>query len=135
MKLIIYGKNDALTHSVALNPVPQCNACYAYTTLYEYWIANFGLPEKILVTDNATEYINNEVIKLCQLYNLKQKPRTSHTPWTNGLGESMNRSLQEHLRCIIKANDTKCTDWSTDVKLFPLPYNSQIIIFKYHHMK
>ena len=92
---------DAFTHYVALNPVPHCNAYYAYTTLYEHWIANCGLPE-ILVTDNGTEFINNEIITLCHLYNIKHKPRTSHAPWTNGLVEGMNRSLQEYLRCIIK---------------------------------
>ena len=37
----------------------------------------------------------------------------------------MNCSLQEYLRCIINGNDTRYTDWSTDVKLFPLSYNSQ----------
>ena len=99
---------DAFTHYVALNPVPHCNAYYAYTTLYEHWIAKFGLPE-ILVTDNGTEFINNEIITLCHLYNIKHKPRTSHSPWTNGLG------------C-----DTRYTEWSADVKLFPLSYNSQI---------
>ena len=46
---------DAFTHYVALNPVPHCKVCFAYTTLYEYWIAKFGLPE-ILVTDNGTEF-------------------------------------------------------------------------------
>ena len=116
---------DAFTHYVALNTVPHCNAYYAYTTLYEHWIAKFGLPE-ILVTDNGTEFINNEIITLCQLYNIKQKPRTSHAPWTNGLVEGMNRSLQEYLRCIINGNDTKYIEWSADVKLFPLAYNSQI---------
>ena len=50
----------------------------------------------------------------------KHKPRTSHAPWTNGLVEGMNRSLQEYLRCIINCNDTKYTEWSADVKLFPL---------------
>ena len=116
---------DAFTHYVALNPVPHCNAYYAYTTLYEHWIAKFGLPE-ILVTDNGTEFINNEIITLCHLYNIKHKPRTSHAPWTNGLVEGMNRSLQEYLRCIINGNDTKYTEWSADVKLFPLAYSSQI---------
>ena len=116
---------DAFTHYVALNPVPHCNAYYAYTTLYEHWIAKFGLPE-ILITDNGTEFINNEIITLCHLYNIKHKPRTSHAPWTNGLVEGMNRSLQEYLRCIINGNDTKYTEWSADVKLFPLAYNSQI---------
>ena len=116
---------DAFTHYVALNPVPNCNAYYAYTTLYEHWIAKFGIPE-ILVTDNGTEFINNEIITLCHLYNIKHKPRTSQAPWTNGLVEGINRSLQEYLRCIINGNDTKYTEWSADVKLFPLAYNSQI---------
>ena len=91
---------DAFTHYVALNPVPHCNAYYAYTTVFEHWIAKFGLPE-ILVTDNGTELINNEIITLCQLYNIQHKPRTSHAPWTNVLVEDMNRSLQEYLRGII----------------------------------
>ena len=116
---------DAFTHYVALNPVPHCNAYYAYTTLYEHWITKFGLPE-ILVTDNSTEFINNEIITLCQLYKIKHKPRTSHAPWTKGSVEGMNRSLQEYLRCIINGNNTRYTEWSADVKLFPLSYNSQI---------
>ena len=33
---------DAFTHYAALNSVPQCDAYYAYTTLYEHWIAYFG---------------------------------------------------------------------------------------------
>ena len=51
---------DAFTHYVEFNPVTHCNAYYAYTTLYEHWIANIGLPE-ILVTDNGTEFINNVI--------------------------------------------------------------------------
>ena len=99
---------DAFTHYVALNTKPQCNAYYAYTTLYEHWIAKLGLPE-ILVTDNGTEFINNGSITLCHLYNFKHKPRTSHAPWTNRLVEGMKRSLQEYLRCIINGNDTRYT--------------------------
>ena len=60
---------DASTQYVALNPVPHCNAYYAYTTLYEHWIAKLGLPE-ILVTDNGTEFNNIEIITLCLLYNI-----------------------------------------------------------------
>ena len=55
---------------------------------------------------------------------MKHKPRTSHAPWTNGLVKGMNRSLQEYLRCIINGNDTRYTERSADVKLFPLSYNS-----------
>ena len=116
---------DAFTHYVALNPVPHCNAYYAYTTLYEHWIAKFGLLE-ILVTDNGTEFINKEIITLSHLYKIKHKPRISHAPWTNRLVEGMNSSLQEYLRCIINGNDTRYTEWSSDVRLFPLSYNSKI---------
>ena len=118
--------DDAFTHCAALNPLPHCNAYYAYTTLYEHCIAKFGLPE-ILVTDDGTEFINNEIITLCHLYNIKHKPRTSHAPWTNGLVEDMNRSFQKYLRCILNGNDTRYTELSADVKLFPLSYNSQIM--------
>ena len=52
---------DAFTHNAAPNSVPHCNTYHPYTTSYEYWIAEFGLPE-ILVTDNGTEYINKENI-------------------------------------------------------------------------
>ena len=41
---------DAFTHYVALNPVPHCNAYYAYTTLYELWIAKFVYPKAWLQT-------------------------------------------------------------------------------------
>ena len=115
---------DVFTQYVALNPVPHCNGYYAYTTIYEHWIAKFGLPE-ILISDNGTEF-NNEIITLCHLYNFKHKPHTSHALWTNGLVESKNHSLQEYIRCIINGNDTRYTECSTDVKLFPLSYNSRI---------
>ena len=100
---------DAFAHYVALNPVRHCNAYYANTTLYENWIGKFGLTE-ILVTDNGTEFINNEIITICHLCNIKHKPHASHAPWTNGLVEGMNRSLQEYLRCIINGNDTRYTE-------------------------
>ena len=116
---------EAFTHYVALNPVPHCNPYYAYTTLYEHWISKFGLPER-LATYNDSKFINNEIITLCHLYNIKLKRRTSHAPSTKGLVEDMNRSLQEYLRCIINGNDTRYTEWSAYVNFFPLAYNSQI---------
>ena len=106
---------DAFTHHVAISRLPHCNVYYAYTTLYEHWIEKFGLL-KVLVTDKGNDFMNNEIITLCHLYNSKHKPRTSHLPWVNGLVEDMNRSLQEYLRCINNGNDTRYTEWSTDVK-------------------
>ena len=105
--------------------MPHFKDYYAYTTLYEHWIAKFGLPE-IFVTDNGTQFINNDIITLSQFYKIKQNPRTSHAPRTKGLVEGMNRSIQEYLGCIINVNDTKYTEWPTDLRLLQLAYNSQI---------
>ena len=80
---------EAFTHYLSLKPKPHCNAYYAYTRLYKNWIVKFGLP-KILVTGTGTEFINNEIIALCHLYNNKYKPRTSHAPRFIGLVEGMN---------------------------------------------
>ena len=88
---------DAFTHYVALNPVPLCYAYYAHTTLYERWIAKFALPN-ILVTDNGTEFINNDIITLCHLFKIQHKPRISHAPGTIGLVEDTKLSLQEYVR-------------------------------------
>ena len=74
---------DAFTQNVVLNHVPHANAYNAYTLLYEHWIAKLRLPET-LVTDKGTELINNEILPLCYPYNITQKTRTSHAPWTNG---------------------------------------------------
>ena len=57
---------DAFKHYVALKIVPNCNAYYAYLSLYEFWIEKIGLTE-IIVTDNGTELINIEMITLCHL--------------------------------------------------------------------
>ena len=53
-------------------------------------------------------------------------PRTSHAPWTYRLVKGMNSSLHEYLRCIIYGDDNKNTEWSTDLELLPVAYNSQI---------
>ena len=62
----------------------------------------------------------------CHLSKIKDKPIISYAPWTNGIVEGMNRSLQDYLRYLINGNDKKNIDWSTDVKLVPLEHNSQI---------
>ena len=61
---------DAFAHCVPLNPLPHCNAYYAYSTLYKYCLAKFGLSE-IRVSEKGTELIIIEIITLCHLYNIK----------------------------------------------------------------
>ena len=53
-------------------------------------------------------------------------PQTSHAPWTIALVEGMNRLLKEYLRCNINGDFRKNTEWSKDLKFFPLTISSQI---------
>ena len=113
---------DAFTHFVAINPIPHCNAYYAYTTVYENWKAKFGLPE-ILVPDELSVFFNNEINTLCYLYTIKDKLRKTHAPWTNGLVKGIKYSLKECLRCLINNDDRK-------TKL-----NKSQKLMDYHHIK
>ena len=84
---------------------------------------------KNLVTDNGKEFINNEIITECNLYNIKHKPRKSHPSLTNELVEGMNRSRQEYSRSKINGNNRKDTETPSDVKIFPSAFESQITTF------
>ena len=54
---------DAFAHYEALNPVPHCNAYYAYTTLNEHWIAKFGLPQKPFYRYNFIDLVKKEIVQ------------------------------------------------------------------------
>ena len=59
--------------------------------------AIFASPE-ILVKESGTKFITIEIITISSLYDIKQKPRSSHDSLTNGLVEVLNRSLQKILQ-------------------------------------
>ena len=88
---------DAFTHYVVVNPQPHCNAFYAYTTLYEQWIAKFGLTE-ILFPDNGTEIINNEIITFCHFYSIKRKPGTALEPFNTRLPPLYNKQKSKTIQ-------------------------------------
>ena len=83
---------DAISHYVTIMCAPKNNALYAFTALFEHWFMKFGLPEEIR-SDNGSEYINTELIHLCNYFEIKFKPSTTHAPWTNGLVEGKNRLI------------------------------------------
>ena len=111
------GKNLALPDTLSGNTPPELLT--RKTTVEIPKNIKFYLAENETSPRLECKYANKNA-------NIKHKPRTSQAPWTNGLVEGMNRSLQEYLRCIINGNDTRYTEWSAEVKLFPLAYKSQI---------
>ena len=66
-------------------------------TLLHNWVIKFG-PSVYLVTDRGSKYVNKEMAHLCTIMGIRHSPRTSYSPWRNGLVEVPNRNLGTHLR-------------------------------------
>ena len=111
---------DAFSHYVTIMCAPKNNAHYAFTALFEHWFMKFGLPEEIR-SDNGSEYINTELIHLCNYFEIKFKTSTKCAPWTNGLIEGTNRIIGQFIRTLL---DEKYHNWSRKAKFFPYAYNT-----------
>ena len=117
----VYVIVDAFTRYVVLHPSPKNDAANALTVLFDHWIVKLRIPE-ILETDNGNEYINRDFTHFRRTYNIKLKPRTPYSPWSNGLVENSNRQLNTFLRTIL---DSQYDTWSQKTKTLPFAFNSQ----------
>ena len=59
---------------------------------------------------------------LCTLMGIGHAPRTSHSPWTNGLVEVQNKKL-EHISRPFLQNTPE--NWSQQVHMYAYAHNSQ----------
>ena len=75
-----------------------------------------------LVTDRGSEYVNKEIAYLCTLMGNRNSPRTTYSPWTNGLVEVQNRNLGTHLRMFL--HDTP-KDWAFQDHMYAYAHKSQ----------
>ena len=97
------------------------NPITAIKTLLHHWIIKFG-PLIYLVTDRGSEYVYKEMAHLCTIMGIRHSPRTTYSPWTNGLVEVQNRNLGTHLRMFL--HDTP-KDWAFQVHMYAYAHNSQ----------
>ena len=89
---------DASSHFVVTVLIKSNNARTA-KLFYTIGFSKFG-PPIYLVTDRGSEYVKKEMAHLCTLMGIRHSPRTTYSPWTNGLVEVQNRNLGTHLRMI-----------------------------------
>ena len=75
---------DSLSHFTVTDPIKSKNAKTAVKTLLHHWTIKYG-PSIYLVTDRGSEYKNKNMAHLCILMRIRHSPRTSYSPWTNGL--------------------------------------------------
>ncbi|GBN70819.1 Transposon Tf2-6 polyprotein, partial [Araneus ventricosus] len=58
------------------------------------YFANFGLP-KFLITDNATNFISNEMVEFLDRLNIQHRKSSIYYPMANGLLERAHRTMKE----------------------------------------
>ena len=58
----------------------------------KHWIAIHG-PPKVVLSDNGSEFNNEEFRDMCQNFNIEVKTTAAYSPWSNGLCERHNQTL------------------------------------------
>ena len=75
-------------------------------------ISIFGFPRKI-ITDNATTFKSNKMVKFCSNYNIILAHSTAYYTKGNGLEESSNKSLVRIIKKLLSENKRV---WNTKLK-------------------
>ena len=72
-------------------PVTNTGA-QATISAVEKWIHSLGIPQSI-VHDRGTAFINTEFLNWTKELGITLRPRTAHSPWTNGKIETQNQRV------------------------------------------
>ena len=89
-------------------PVTNTGA-QATISAVEKWIHSFGIPQPI-VHDRGTAFINNEFINWTKELGITLRPRTAHSPWTNGKIETQNQHIARYWQKFLNEAGNK---WSS----------------------
>ena len=85
---------DAFSRFLTVYPVRNTTTV-ATITAVEKWMLSFGIPQSI-IHDRCTAFINTEFIKCTKELGITQRPRTAHSPWTNGKIETQNQHIARY---------------------------------------
>ena len=82
---------DAFSQFLMVYPVTNTGAQVTISAV-EKWIHSFGIPQSIL-HDRGTASNNTEFINWTKELGVTLRPRTAHSPWTNGKMESQIQNI------------------------------------------
>ena len=83
---------------------------------------------RLLVTDNAKEYLAKKVQEELQKRGIRFRPTTPYTPQENALAERINRTLMEKVRAILSHSQLPDVHWQDTLYDAVFKYN-----LTYHH--
>ena len=91
---------DYLSRYVELVSRPNREAVGVAEALRDNIICRHSCP-RILISDNAPEFVGSVLTKLCQFYHIKKVATTPYHPSSNGLVERANRKILDCLRHVL----------------------------------
>ena len=112
---------DAFSRFLMVYPVTNTGA-QATISAVEKWIHSFGSPQSI-VHDRGTAFINTEFINWTKELGITLRPRTAHSPWTNGKIETQNQHIARYWRNFL--NDAG-NNWSSLAPKFAFAHNTSV---------
>ena len=80
----------------------------------EKWIHSFGIPQSI-VHDRGTAFINTEFINWTKELGITLRPRTAHSPWTNGKFETQNQHIARYWRNFLNDAGNNCSSLAPNI--------------------
>ena len=114
---------EPICNYIVTVPFAEKNAHFAKNAKIHIWISKFGPPQG-LITDRGNEYPNSQPANCCPLFIVRQYPRISHAPWTNGPIEVQKKNRGAHLRMFLIEDPADC---SKSVQFFAYAHNTQLL--------
>ena len=88
----------------------------------EKWILHFGIPQSI-IHDRGTAFLNTDFVNWTKELGITLRPRTAHSPWTNGKVETQNQHIARYWRSFL--NDAG-TNWAPLAPKFAFAHNTSV---------
>ena len=110
---------DAFSRFLMVYPVRDTTALATITTV-EKWILSCGISQSI-IHDRCTAFINTEFVNWTKELGITLRPRTAHSPWTNGKIQTQNQHIARFWRNFL--NDTG-NNWSSLAPKFAFAHNT-----------
>ena len=101
---------------------PITNAGAQATIAVQKWILHFGTPQSI-IHDRGTVFLNTDFVNRTKELGITLRPRTAHSPWTNGKVESQNQHIARYWRSFL--NDAG-TNWAPLAPKFAFAHNTSV---------
>ncbi|KAK3107787.1 hypothetical protein FSP39_022147 [Pinctada imbricata] len=111
---------DYFTKLTEIYPMPYMQAKTVADILVRAWIKRYGCPAE-LHSDQGRQYESLIFKEMCKLLEINKTRTTSLHPWSDGMVERMNRTVNDMLSKYIQKHQK---DWDLHLDFITMAYNS-----------